>query len=674
MAFPRSLRTAFLVESIAPAGVKMFDLKPHQLAIVDGECPNEVLGLPTFRDFPRVTFALGSPNKGQDTTQNGTVKTFNNNLNVDVPFLSEPVYGHYISKAYVSKPNRNPKNYVAYLGYNGTNECEGMKLECGRTYALDIELIGRGVRSVFGRDVREMLEISTPCCDTCGDECSNTVNCTAFIDQAIKNIYKSKLVGRFIKAEKVVSCCPAPPALVTTPYKKFCLSLCDEGDGSALARVQRQYQTASIYRKSRKGSISTYEFCQLGSLPDPVDFTQTSTVIPDCPTCVDMPGFTLVAGGQVRVVTIDNDGAGTTAAQYLAEVQAKYPTAISADRIDFQFGTSTYSVVFPAGFVPPTPLPTETTISPVQGSTSSRCVQDAPIVTPWSQCGDAYKVTRKLCLTMTLSDCNATTPDLADIVAYYEGRQDIVAGSIVQTGTDGCKASYEIEQFNNACLEDGCDTIAVAQFDPIPSYKGFIWETCKCEGWTVDTNTGCFVPPVVDNPDCKCGIKFTTAFIDTRTGGCAFDPNDARFYEPVNIQASIRPIGETNMCDPLNVPFKIMQYPTFEELSGQEVIRDIILYRRYRLEKYYSPSEANAAKWSRAEGLEYGVDVDKHYYAVHLFHTVEQSTNMTRSNYAPREEIVFYVAEDNVAVLDQLIKMINTYIPSHLNGTKILAI
>ena len=117
-------------------------------------------------------------------------------------------------------------------------------------------------------------------------------------------------------------------------------------------------------------------------------------------------------------------------------------------------------------------------------------------------------------------------------------------------------------------------------------------------------------------------------------------------------------------CTWLNDQVTVAQYPTFEQLSGQEVLRDIIKYRYYLRELYFSPSAANAAKWTRAEGLEYGVDVDKHYYAVHILHNVKKVTNNTASEPQLREEIVFYFEESDVNLMNQFLQKLNSYTSS----------
>jgi len=659
MAFNRSLRTAFVVESIAPADVSTEQLLPYQLGIFDINTWKSVT-TPTFASNREVVFAVGSPNTGQKATPKGLrPKNFANIGNVNVSFKSLPIFGHNIDKAYVSRPVREAKQFIAYLGYNGVEPCKNIALECGKVYGLDIQVVGGPIRSVFGQDVRELIEVATPCCDSCATCTDTAIPTSEWIDSVMAKIEESYIVKRFIKAEKVESCCPAVAPFPTIDYTKYCLTLCDEGDQRALARVAVKYPGVSISRVARTSTHSTYEICQPTADAAPADLETSDLTVADCATCP--AGFTLVEAGDVYRITIDNNGSGADPAAWLAEVQAAFPAAVSAIRTAFEFGTSTYVVTFPTGTV--VAATDESTVSPIIKSTEARCVQDTPTVTSWTACGTAYKITRTVCMTKGNSDCNAVVPDLDDIQDMYEGMPGIVAGSVVARTAGTCISVYEMQQVNNECLEDGCDTLAVAKFDPIPAYNGHAWDTCKCEGWTVDGN-GCPVAPTAVDNDCEYGIKFTGAFVDSRTGGCSFDVKDARFYDPIEIYVSLVDTDFPELCTQSQADYTITQYPSFEQLSGQEVIREVIKSRFYNQEKYLSPSMANGHKFIKAEGLEYGVDVDKHYYALHLFHNRNMTKNFTSSDFKDREEIVIYVPEDRLDVLDSVVNLVNSYTSS----------
>lgn len=654
MAFSKSIRTAFVVQSVDTSGKSTDKLVPFQLGVVGSKWTT--LSSPDPINDRSITIAVGSPNRGQ-VQSTGKPTNFANQGNVNLSFKSQPIVN--VTKAFVSKPVAVAKPYVGYLGNDNLNNCLDIAIKCGKNFALSINLEGRGVRSVYGQDIHEIIEIPAVACSDCAADCTDAAVSSKFIDQLVANVNDSFQVGRFVKAEKIQNCCPALAAPTTIAYTNYALSLCDGGEVTDLAAVQAQYPTVSISRIDRVGTTSKYGFCQLAATAAPAAYSQTGTVIANCATCP--AGFTTVTGGQVRLITIDNTNADLTPSAWLTEVQTKYATAIKATKLSFVSGTSTYTVILPSNFTVPGTIPTETTISDLIGTEPTRCVQTSPTTTAWVTNGAAYKVKRRVYMTMSNSDCNATVTDLSRIQAAYANMPNLVAGSITldATDTNTCKSRYYLEQYNNDCLVDGCDTIALAKFDPIPAFEGHVWGDSDCQGWTTDGN-GCLVPPVDTVVNCKFGIKFTTSFINPTTGGCSFDPGDARFYEPVRIQATLLDLDYGSV--PLGTPFRITQAPVYEQLSGQEVLRDIILSRMYRKEPYFSPSQEYGGKYNAAEGLEYGVDVNKHYFAIHLFHNDRGVMNYTASNNDLQEEIVIYIAEDNLTALDSTLVLLNTWL------------
>ena len=43
-----------------------------------------------------------------------------------------------------------------------------------------------------------------------------------------------------------------------------------------------------------------------------------------------------------------------------------------------------------------------------------------------------------------------------------------------------CMLRFNISQYNNEYLEDGCDTYAVAKFNSLPTFEGAYWGVCPC--------------------------------------------------------------------------------------------------------------------------------------------------------------------------------------------------
>ena len=756
--FPKSIRTAWVVKSLADANVSTADLKPYQVGIFNQSTYKALANGTSFTGARDVIFACGSPNVGQSHV-NVRPRVFTNVGNVNESFKSEPVFGHNIDRVWVSNPNKEVLPNIVYLGWDGVSLSKDLKFQCGRTYEIEVTVHGDAVRNVFGKDVREAFEVTTPCCATSAPDAY--VNTSTLIDDVINRMNSGYIVSRFIKAEKVMNCCENYTAPTKTNFTVFEMSICDEGDSIALARVQGQY-TETVTRVARVGATSTYQLTRIATGGTPTAFSTQDVVLQDCDTCP--AGFTAVNNS--FAYTLNKVDAGDAGA--LTTIASTYgiTSPESVIRLSYEFGTSKYlvfsstaltssgtnevqtvtitgtptggtftltfagettaaiaynanaaavqaalvalgnvnsgDIVVTGGALPGTAVtltfggqfagtnvPQLTATSSLTGGTTpavavatttggvagevlvslgegnSFCLQTTPTTSAWTSVKTVYKITRDLVAIITLDRCDDSgATDLAAITAFYANNPSIVGGSIELVNDDSCKGQFKLTQYSEGYMEDGCDTLAIAKFLPLASYKGYPWTVNLDEGWTENGN-GCPVPPTVTLPTCQFGIKITGAFVDQRTGSCAFDIFDKREYDAVRVEVTLRQVT-TNFenCTWLNDQVTVAQYPTFEQLSGQEVLRDIIKYRYYLRELYFSPSAANAAKWTRAEGLEYGVDVDKHYYAVHILHNVKKVTNNTASEPQLREEIVFYFEESDVNLMNQFLQKLNSYTSS----------
>ena len=647
MAFPKSLRTAWVALTAAPQGIKTQDLVPYQVGLFNEHYTSITTG--TFQTNRNVRLAAGSGSKGQ-TQVKDALGNIANVGNVNVSYKSQPIFGHNIDKIWVSKPVKTAKNFIGYLGYDGLDTSKTLDFKPGRQYAVEVVIKGQPVRAIFGQERRESFEVDGGCLVTGQDENENVA--PKLLDDLVARINRGYIVSRLMKAEKVVTPATNPTKISFTKYN---LTLCDTGDSVALAQVQAQYPGTAITRITRKGSVSVYQMIRLTSAGTPTAFTQSDVVIPDCTTCPS--GYTLVAGGKLFEVTIDNTNADLTASAQLTEVQTKFATAIRATKISFEDGTSKYLVVMPTTFVIPGTIPTETTIQDLNKTTQPYCTQNTPLTTAWVAGTTMYKVKRTLELTKKIENCdtNAAT-ELASLVAAYPVKDDIASAPVIASEND-CNVKFTIEQYSNL-MEDGCDTEDLAKFNDIKSWNGFIWK------------------PVVVVPGSyptAVGIKFTGTFIDQRTQGCAFDPKDFVTYDPVTLEVSVyeltkQPTFSSDIslqaCTDYKFNWTVVQYPTRQELLGQSVIRDVILSRNYNQELYVSPSQELGGKFSLAEGLEYGVDVNDFYYAVHVTHNADKRTNNTASEPNMREEVVIYFPESAYAEMIKFIAVLNTYVSS----------
>lgn len=315
-----------------------------------------------------------------------------------------------------------------------------------------------------------------------------------------------------------------------------------------------------------------------------------------------------------------------------------------------------------------TPVGTDNVV--FEGVVKDYCSLSALISTSWSAvstiAGRAIKV---YTLTKKLDDCNSpsTTAELAALQAAYPTSLTIQAAPTVSS-TNGCNVTYTMTVYSRP-MDLDCDTTLTPVFDAPAAWKGFQWV-----GGDETPNA------LVGNDNAsstKYGIKFTGAFVDQRTGGCSFDPKDAVTYDPIQLEVSLYEVthdaafGQTtalinssSTCTPYVADWTVTQYPTREELLGQSVLRDVIKSRRYNQELYVSPSEELGGKFTKAEGLEYGVDVDAYYYAVHILHNVKKRVNNTASEPEQREEVVVYFPETNYTAMIQFVNALDTYTSS----------
>lgn len=659
MAFPFTQRNAWVVKKFNPSVKDSSKLLPFELGILDYDrC--EMLG--QFSQSPNIQFAIGSPNQKLNIVSHPKVPALSD-TNRDVSFKTDKIYGKQLLPARIAKPSKTSKPQVIYLGFDGLNDCKSFDFKCGKSYLVKVRINPSPATALtFPYGIEDNLDVTIKACPECGDDCIAPNLCSTILDELVTKI-NNAWTAPYVKAEKVIECCPALVAPTKTLYTAYCLTLCDEGDALALARVQNQYPTVKVTRTKRVKTNSTYEFWQLASLAAPASFTQTAVIIPDCPDCP--VGYTEIQAGKLLDVTIDNAGVDVTPSQQLAEVQSKIPTAIEAVKLTFDGSVSRYTVKVPTTWTMPVAPVSETLIIDTGSVTQTRCELTTPVVTPWGTCGSKYAITRKLCIQLELPDCAGTAADLlAELQASYTEMEGIVANSIVLKDSNNCQASFEIEQYSHL-MEDGCDTFDIAKFDSIRGFKGRVWDVCPCEGWTVNGN-GCPIPPVVVDPECRCGIKFTGAVVDLSTNSCVWDPMDAVNFDHVRFEVSVfEQTGPTNPAGtlPVNTPVTYGAPPKRVYLTGQEVAKDVLLSRMlHGNEKYFAPR--NDLKMNLAEATQYGVDLTEFYYAVHVPWNKFGFISNQHMGMQEGQELVLYFAESDYGVMLQFLAAYNKYAAS----------
>lgn len=611
MSFYQELPYPVLVASgsVATSG-STESLVPGQLALVDTKTGN-VLSTTDLNGLshPEVLIAMGSYHTTDKLTKfiGGLTQSTKTQ-----DFLGKDVLEFQVSRPIPLKQD------IVQIGWDGVNACDSLAFECGKSYRFKVNVSGEDVFRTFSRPLYRLIEFKTACCadGDCVDTCDDGVACKTYAKKLAQLINDDPELRYFVKAEAVSS----DYAATTATHNLFTLSLCDNGDITALATVQAAYPTLKISRIARVDSISTYQACVAMSAPDtpapPSSFTPTSpTLLAACGVCPT--GYTTTDEQNVYSVlrplagTEDlNDG---TAQQTFADlIGTAYETAtkvtfdgtvtnvdVAADTITLTAhgfetgdkvtysngggtsitgitsGTDYYIIRVDADTVKIattvalanagtardltvvgvgaahtfTPVITATFQS-VSGGTAlvqlktpggveltaqaadtvlfshtepAQCTPPANSAVAWVEGEERYRTTRTLCITIG-KNCEGVNR-LADLQAFYANTPDLASAITVDT-SGNCADTYTVDQYSNACMEDGCDSEAIPTFDPIQSFEGFSWEECPC------------ATDPAEDPAVLCGVRVTGAFVDTRFGDCSFEPTDYFSARPLRISIS----------------------------------------------------------------------------------------------------------------------------------------
>lgn len=672
----RYVQTMFFPRAIAEAGKRAGDLKPYELGLFDQDT-NLTVDAATWAPDKSYVFKWKSPSVGMNNPQFGDIR------GTELPLESLPVSRIDYSDAF-DQASMVGKPYVYYWGWDGISDCKTISLECHKDYGLQITVRGEYVRDTFGQNLTEIVPFTTGCCEDCQEkEIGSTT-----IDKILEAIEKSTFyIDNYFTAEKVESCCPATAPFTKVDFKKWRIDVTDTGDSKALADLQAQYPDYDIAVYARKGVTTTYEICIQDGVT-PVDYTQTRLGVLKCDDCPNCPtAFTKIDGGSkyiavfsepaltdatdaFKLVNYANATTGQAAIDGLVEAHGALVTnyvANSAKLLTVGDDTVTLEVLVTAGSNPEQTLTEGITLTYI-GETSAQCVGSATF--SWAECETVYKITRTVCTQFKKEDCTlADSVYLARVQEAIAGSPDIIDGTLAVRDSNDCVISFQVDQYNNACLEDGCDTYGKdgAKFDHISPYMGHTWDTCDCEGWTVD-GSGCPVPPTVSTDDtCRVGVKFTGALISQEClPAAATDIRDDIPREPIQIEVTLIEQYNEEECDTLDIPFYEAQTGTMANGLGQYAKRYEVLSRIYDTWIYFSPKEELGSLMQHRTGYEYSSDKCDGYHYIYLRHNSGRNNNYYQGPQgANREEILIAVEKDNVPLFESIKSFLNGTLLSH---------
>lgn len=352
-------------------------------------------------------------------------------------------------------------------------------------------------------------------------------------------------VSRMVKATKLRKTNPSQIAKTVACRKYSVTVTCDEGDGTALGRVQAQYPGYKVVQESRNNATkeTTYTMWRTVAQNAPATLSITSATVTDCAgTCPT--GYTKVNAAnlfEVRVpagvtVPVINDGAGTPASVEISR------TKVAANTME-----DVYHIV----------VPTTTTLAIVQtqlstvvnaqislvGVKSSICNLTTPQTFSWVQVDSAYKASKDYSLTLMLKDCNGSfSSRLTEVQAKYPYL------TITEEEAGTCMAVYKTT-VTSSCTTEECGEDAVFTIEPpAPFERGMNWE----EFTEVVTTPDCTTPTAPTEICEAVGLRFEAASFNRYTDECSYGYFmwDASDVDPVMIKVTVQKHDHTlSLCD-----------------------------------------------------------------------------------------------------------------------------
>ena len=651
MAFNNSLKTNLIVKSYDTSGKPSGDLNAFEFAILDKDTYTSLSALQV--PGKEILFAVGSPNQGQ--RKSGLkIDRLRGELNSELSFKSQPLNVNAIK---FQKFTKDTKTNEYYFGYNGTDTCKSLEFECGKTYQFDVYVKGRAVRNIFGREMREVFQVTAPCCTPCTDgDCSDTIECNVVIDELVRNFNDpNRWISRFYTAEKIVSCTESVTPPDTVDLVTYCLTVCDSGTELDLANVQKSINDneangnfTSVKVKERNAPYTTYEVTvtPLGESDgqgQPSNFEIDGTVLQNCNECPS--GFTLVAGGFAYLIEVDQASSAEASLGTLNIALNGSSTLTSRSLTGWDKGTATYYVTSSAQLTPTT---ADAKIVKYLGVVESTCTQDTAITYVWEECGTCSATERFLTVTLGLGDCDASADVYTAWQEYLDAHPEIrVEIDLAPLGD--CKLRATVAQYST-CVTDHCDTTAVGSWAILAPFMSQSWVETDATGdvcTTTDLPTGC-----------SCGIKFIgRSFNDLN------ELLDAPIYDilgytekdPIELSVSLlEPDGTTQVCEDKQPTFWHSVYADYRTLHGRDVMKEILLERQYRVEPYWNLTNKDALLLQKREGFKYGVDVEAYYFAITVSGNTANDLNWSTSINRVREDVVLYIHEDDVVLFNSL--------------------
>ena len=438
----------------------------------------------------------------KDLTQNGRkVLSSFSGLSKDKAFSillgsqDLPVSLNTSNKAYQSKPFRlqdiidlrveAPKTTGItvddfLLGYNGKAGTE-IKIGPKTSTHIDITLSGAPMYNLGYEEGKTTvkLELHYPYVDDLGVciDCTNGVfSMQEIVENAAKRFNRTLLLGGAPITDYVdliVENSLNVAVVGGVDYKYFTLSLVDNGDQTALARVQAQYPTFKVVKTNSTDLQSDYTILAPAATVLPV-YTSTplASKIKGCATCP--ASYTAIASGFVYSVAIEDDG---------VDVKANLitlPGFVAASNIKIgtsQAGVGTYTVVVTAELTATqidafkaTNAVNSTSVFDLAGAVQAVCKNATVTTTAWVVGTEICKAINKN-FTISVKDDVCGIPTLAGLQTAYP---NLV---IVQGVSALCQTTFTTQVLSNiVCPECSVEFRKLFEAEAPRNFGENVWE------------------------------------------------------------------------------------------------------------------------------------------------------------------------------------------------------
>ena len=449
------------------------------------------------------------------------------------------------------------------VGYDGINANKTLKAPKDWSEAIvTVQMWGTPIYKATGTYTQEVSVFLDKGCiekqyvplDQIGSEITyDNASANALADDFMDKWGRMKFLGtsipvsRMVKASKLRVTNPAQSAKTVACRKYSVTVTCDEGDGTALGRVQAQYPGYKVVLESRNNATkeSTYTMWRTVAQNAPAALSLTSATVTDC-AGVCPTGYTKINAAnlfEVRVpagvtVPVINDGASTPASVEISR------TKVAANTME-----DVYHIV----------VPTTTTLSIVNtqlsavvnaqislvGVKSAICNLTTPQTFSWVQIDSAYKASKDYSLTLMLKDCKGTF-SAASRLAEVQAKYPYLTITEEEAGT--CMAVYKTTVYST-CTTEECGEEAIFTIEaPAPFERGMNWEEFTAVVTTPDCTT-----PTAPAAVCEAvGIRFEAASFNRYSDECSYGYFmwDASDVDPVMIKVTVQKHDHTlSLCD-----------------------------------------------------------------------------------------------------------------------------